>query len=170
MEAYRMPNDKLPRELYRVDYPESRTTYNKIDGFVAGDSTKTYEESDQDDFKQDIVKQFTWSHRNPLPFISLFSDLDHAENWGLKEPWRDPSSFSPRGNWTLYAINTTLLVNATLFKLGDLVQRLQLQIPKNAQQHIDGAYLCLHRIPTSSIIKQRDWKQVADDKEDRYWE
>lgn len=163
MEAYRVPNDKLPRELYRVDYPESRTTYNPGEGFVAGDSAKNYYEGDIYDFKQDIIKQVTWSYRNPLPFISLFSDLEHAENWGLKEPWRDPSS-SARGNWTLYVVDTELLVDATFFRLADLVQRLQLQILEKAQQHIDGAYLCLHRIPASSIMKHRDWKEIVGGK------
>ncbi|KJK73966.1 hypothetical protein H634G_10755 [Metarhizium anisopliae BRIP 53293] len=165
MEAYRVPNDKLPRELYRVDYPESRTTYNPGEGFVAGDSAKNYE-GDIYDSKQDIIKQFTWSYRNPLPFISLFSDLEHAENWGLEEPWRDPSS-SARGNWTLYVVDTELLVDPTFFRLADLVQRLQLQIPEKAQQPIDGAYLCLQRIPASSIMKHRDWKEIVDNKEDR---
>jgi hypothetical protein len=38
------------------------------------------------EFRSDVVKHFTWSCKESLPFINLFSDIEHAENWELKQP------------------------------------------------------------------------------------
>ena len=51
---------------------------------MATHRSKVYADDDDDELKRDIVKQFTWSCDDPIPFISLFSNLEHAENWGLK--------------------------------------------------------------------------------------
>lgn len=115
------------------------------------------------------MRQFTWNYRGPLPFISLFSEREHAENWGLKEPWQQrPNSLTKQ--WTLFAINTEVLEDAVFFSLKELVEDHQVQIPDAAKQHIHGAYICLHRIPAAAITDQRNPNQVLDDKDDRYWE
>ena len=151
----------VPPELYRVDYPGSRTTWTSQEGFKATDTSRAFGEKDLPDFKESIVRSFTWGCRDPLPFISLFSDREHAENWGCKKPWL--GNHRSEGGWALYVIDTTELRSTTLlFKLSNLVRRLSLNIPQGAQQHIEGAYLCLHRIPTAAIVEKRTPAQVEE--------
>jgi hypothetical protein len=100
MDGYTRSSWDLPDELYRVHYPESRTTFSIQQGFEASDTAKTFGADELNDFKRAIEKHFTWSCRDPLPFISLFSDRKHAENWGRMEPWH--GSESSEGSWALY--------------------------------------------------------------------
>jgi len=166
MDGYICSKLDLPNELYRVDYPGSRTTFSSLDGFTATDTTRTFGDNELNEFKCAIEKQFTWSCREPLPFISLFSDREHAENWGLKEPWRGIKG--PNGNWSLHVIDTTKIISTIhFFKLSDLVEELDLDIPKDAGQHIRGAFLCLHRIPTTAILESRNPREVKEDQERR---
>ena len=121
----------LPDALYRVNYPGSRTTFSTEQGFEAADTTTTFGPGESNKFKQAIVKHFTWGCRDPLPFISLFSDENHAMNWGCKEPWRGHGDF--KGGWALHTISTTDLEGKTFFKLSDLVEKLCLDLSEGAQ-------------------------------------
>ncbi|KAF4453641.1 hypothetical protein F53441_3650 [Fusarium austroafricanum] len=162
MDACRFPIHLLPKELYRVQYPGSGTTLFSNEGLVAADTAKVYD--DEIHLGQAVVKQFTWSSREFSPFISLFSDREHAENWAMKEPWHR----TPRGvrgdDWTLLVIDTQLLGDAWLYKVSQLVSALRLQIPDKAAQHIGGSFLCMHKIPAAAIIEERDSKEVKEDR------
>lgn len=154
----------LPSKLYRVHYAGSRTAFSSQQGFVASDTTKTFRSGELDECRRAIEKQFTWSCQDPLPFISLFSDTRHAEDWGRKEPWRGQQG--PNRDWTLYVIDTVELRKTThLFRLSDLAVKLRLDIPEGAKQHIQGAFLCLHHIPASAIVES---KTLADIEEGKY--
>ncbi|EEA23475.1 hypothetical protein EYB25_006208 [Talaromyces marneffei] len=163
MDEYRLSKRDLPLYLYQVDYPGSRTTYFPEVGLFAANTTKTYPEQEVETFKTDIVKQFTWSCRESLPFINLFSDIKHAENWGLKQPWRQALDFGG-DDWTLFEIRTDILDEAArkIFRLKDLVESFDLEIPDKAGQHIDDAYLCLHSIPASAIVQDWSPSQVRE--------
>jgi hypothetical protein len=151
----------LPDELYRVDYPGSRVVFSAREGFVASDTTKTFNTNELGDLKRAIEKQFTWSCRDPLPFISLFSNREHAENWGCKEPWR--RNDSSEGSWALHVISTIELRNThNFFRLRDLMEKLSLDIPERAEQHIQGAFICLHRIPVTAIVERRTPTEVEE--------
>lgn len=39
---------------------------------------------------------------------------------------------------------------------------LSLDIPERAQQHVEGAYLCLHRIPPTAVVEERTPAQVEE--------
>jgi hypothetical protein len=55
----------------------------------------------------------------------------------------------------LYVINVANFKETTsFFKLSNLVEKLHLAIPTGAQQHIQGAFVCLHHIPTTAIIEK----------------
>jgi hypothetical protein len=134
MDEYVCFRRDLPRELYRVHYTGSRTSFSSQQGFAASDTTKTFSYGELNEFKQAIEKQFTWSCRESLLFISLFSDKRHAEDWGRKEPWRGHQG--PDGDWTLYVIDTVELPGTTqVFRLSDLAEKLSLDIPEVAKQH-----------------------------------
>lgn len=159
MDAYVCSKFDIPNELYRVDYPGSQTTFSGTNGFSASNTSKVYGNKALAEFKQAVVNQFTWGCRDSLPFISLFSDRDHAENWGRKEPWRKHKG--PNGDWSLHVIDTTKLKDAhQLFKLSDLLDKLNLNIPDFASQHIRGAFLCLHRVPIQAIVERRNPSEV----------
>lgn len=152
---YRLSNESVPSRLYRIDYPGSRTGYSGSEGFIAAHRTKTYADQANSEFKRDIVKQFTWDCRDPVPFISLFSDREHAENWGLKQPWRGKAPYLSRSNWALYVIDTNRLEDACFFRLQDLVEDLGLRLPDKADQHVSGTY-----IPPAAIVERIDPEQV----------
>lgn len=118
---------------------------------MATHRSKVYDEDYDDEFKRDIVKQFTWGCDDPIPFISLFSDPEHAENWGLKQPWIGKRRHLSRDNWALYVIDTTQLEDAYFFRLSYLVAELELELPDKANQHIGGTYLCLYNIPAAAV-------------------
>ncbi|KAH3463530.1 hypothetical protein KXV78_000783 [Aspergillus fumigatus] len=159
---YRLSNESVPSRLYRIDYPGSRTGYSGSEGFIAAHRTKTYADQANSEFKRDIVKQFTWDCRDPVPFISLFSDREHAENWGLKQPWRGKAPYLSRSNWALYVIDTNRLEDACFFRLQDLVEDLGLRLPDKADQHVSGTY-----IPPAAIVERIDPEQVKIDRDSR---
>jgi len=129
---------------------------------VATHRSKVYYENDVDEFKRDIVKQFTWWCDDPIPFISLFSDREHAENWGLKRPWLGKKRHLPHDNWALYVIDTAQLEDVYFFRLNYLVEVLGLELPDKASQHIGGTYLCLYNIPVTAIVERLDPAEVED--------
>lgn len=134
MDAYACSKFDLPGELYRVHYPGSRTTFSEPEGFTTADTTSIFGADELIEFKRAVENQFTWSCRAHLAFISLFSDREHAENWGLKQPWG--GSKDPENNWSLHVINTAILRSTShLYKLSDLVEKLDLDIPEGAEQH-----------------------------------
>ena len=148
----------LPSELYRVHYSGSRTAFSTEQGFEASDTTTTFGPGELNELKQAIEKHFTWGCRDPLPFISLFSDRSHAENWDCKEPWRGYGN--SEGDWALHTISTTHLESKNFFKLSDLVEKLYLEIPEGAKQHIHGAFIYLHHIPATAIVEKRSGAEV----------
>ncbi|KAF1848109.1 uncharacterized protein K460DRAFT_264164, partial [Cucurbitaria berberidis CBS 394.84] len=159
MDAYVCSKAKVPKRLYRINYPESQTVFSSTTGLSAADTTKIFSANDLTEFKQAIRNQFTWDFRGSPPFISLFSDREHAENWGCKEPWCGEGG--PVGNRSLHVIDTTRLEGTSyLFKLNILMEVLHLSIPVCAGEHIRGAYLCLHHIPRTAIVETMDCKQV----------
>ena len=160
MEKYILSNEDVPSTLYRIDYPGSRTIYSQVGGFVAADRMKVYEGQKDAEFRRDIEKQFTWGCRDPLPFISLFSDREHAENWGLRQPWRGNTSHLSHNDWALYVIDTSRLGDTCFMSLRDLVDGLKLILPDKASQHIPGTYVCLHRIPSAAVVERIGPKQV----------
>jgi hypothetical protein len=99
MNEYVCSDRDIPSKLYRVHYPGSRTAFSSQQGFTASDTPKTFGSDELDDFKRAIEKHFTWGCRDPLPFISLFSDQEHTKNWGRKEPWRGKEG--SKCDWTL---------------------------------------------------------------------
>ena len=42
------------------------------------------------------------------------------------------------------------------------MEKLSLDIPERAEQHIQGAFICLHRIPVIAIVERRTPTQVEE--------
>ncbi|KAK0745119.1 hypothetical protein B0T21DRAFT_267717, partial [Apiosordaria backusii] len=160
MDEYRCPPQELPLHLYRVQYRNTRTVYNKSSGLEARDTTTLYNKSGfDDDFIQAVQNQFTWGHKGRTPFISFFSDEEHATKWGYSlKGWGRSSS---NDDWTLLTIDTSCLQNVYVFKLSTLIDRMGVQIPKKAMDsHKPGGYICLHRIPACAISSVRTGSDI----------
>lgn len=154
------PTD-IPSTLYRVHYTGSRTTFSPQNGFEAGDITRTFENDDVRGFKEVVELQFTWGCRQSLPFISLFSDLEHAENWACKMLSGGGAHGEAESEYGLHTIDTRDVARThTFYKLSDLVKMLDLNIPEGARQHIKGAYLCLYHVPAAAIVCVRTLEEV----------
>jgi hypothetical protein len=143
MDKYCVSQFMLPLHLYRVQYSGTQTIYDHKMGLMAQDSTPVY--NDDSEFRESIVQAFTWSSSKPSPYIALFSEKDHAENWALS--W----SSQRNGERQVITINTRQLRGIYVFKLSTLVENLNIVLPHGASQHRKGAYLCLHRIPSQAI-------------------
>jgi len=148
-----------PRYLYRVQYLSSQVGLTTPSGLVAADTTTVFPKSSpgwQARLATAAVNHFTWSSRVPSPFISLFSNKRHAENWGLREPWGGPRGgghLSLRDDdWVLLTVDLYLLIKDTLYSAENLVDALHLFIEGRARQHVPGGYLCLHRVPPEAIV------------------
>ncbi|KAK5635865.1 hypothetical protein RRF57_011577 [Xylaria bambusicola] len=176
MDQYRCRPEELPRNLYRVQYPKSRTNQSD-EGLTAADTTTIYGDSEHQRglFRLAVENHFTWSYRGASPFISLFSDREHAVSWACSEPWRGSSPHSE--DWTFCTISTSLLHEVYVFKVSSLVDELRVKIPEKAEQHKKGGYICLHRVPEHAIIEEqlpRDVKgrtrELDDDYDDNRWD
>lgn len=106
MEKFRRRHADLPVNLYRVQYHGCQTALSG-NGLQAKETNVTYTEDDMNAFRQSIIDQLTWGHRGDQPYITCFSEKDHAENWACKQPW----NHSDYGNesWSLLTIATELM-------------------------------------------------------------
>ena len=159
MEKFRCSPTVLPHNLYRVQYPRCQTEHSG-NGLAAKDTKLTFSDDEMDAFGESITNQLTWRNRGAQPYITCFSDQNHAENWALKEPW-NPSE-RDKDSWSLLTIDTRLMPETYVLKLDYVVAQLGLKIPERATQHVKGAYLCLHTIPTSAIVNSASPREVKE--------
>lgn len=136
--------DSLPAKLYRVQYDGCQTNHDG-NGLHAKDRSRL--PSTLPDFARSIENHFTWRCKTSSRYITLFSDEVHARNWASSR------SRSTGHLYNLITISTFHLSQSKLFKLSNLVAGLNLEIPDGAAQHIPGAYLCLHCVPSHAIGK-----------------
>ena len=148
----------LPNKLYRVQYPSCQTRFyhHFHDGqdpeLRANDTTAFYQHHHQlVAFRVNVRNHIDWKYYGSRPFITVFSDKEHAINWALRAPWNTDQKGS--SNCQLYTIDTTLLgPKIYVFKLSTLVDHLDITIREEAEQDTHGAYLFLHRVPGKAII------------------
>ncbi|KAF2210292.1 hypothetical protein CERZMDRAFT_121891 [Cercospora zeae-maydis SCOH1-5] len=149
MDRLRCSLQELPDYLYRVQYNGCNTEFSDR-GLFAADNTTTFDETNIPSFQMSIVNQFTRTNRLPTPFVSVFSEIEHAENWAL--------TMGP--NVKLLHLSTALWKDPYIFKLSTLCQRLPVTIPDAASQHIKGAYLCLHSVPFEAVTEVMDREAI----------
>jgi hypothetical protein len=143
---YRVPASEYPKILYRVDHAQACTRFHGVLGFLA--TRPNYELKDQEDFEIAVQRHLWWDHGFESPFISLFSDEDHAWNWGHK--WKKNNSFQ---DFKVVKIEIKATHDVVLFSVPLLLARLDIT-PKNHAYH-NHEYLCLHNIPLICITSVR---------------
>ncbi|KAK4911307.1 General control protein [Elasticomyces elasticus] len=123
--------------------------YSPNRGLSAADTVTPFEDDDST-FKQSIINQFTWGNRTPTPFISVFSNHDHARLWALK-----------MGTLVqLYKIDVSQLSAQQIYQLATVVRHFDIKLAEAAQQHRAGAYLILHNIPPAAIVGVEDQEAI----------
>lgn len=132
--------NNLPKFFYRVQYETTNTTFDMENGFFAGDPNFVI--NDLITLKDRVQLAFTWCSGSASPFINVFSERRHAENWA--QAWG-------KDERRVYQINTAELGDVKVFKLFDLIQYFELKLAGGATQHKEGAYLCLNRIPIEAV-------------------
>ena len=151
MEQYRLDIDCLPSLFYRVQYPTSHTIHDETGLSARGTISSN---PDEDEFKDLVAKAFIWGSDVPSPFIKVFSEKDHAENWALK--WLDVED----ERCSLLTIESCQLDSVKVFKVSTLVNNLGINLPDGALQHKKGAYLCVHRIPARAVCTSESLSSI----------
>lgn len=143
----------LPEFFYRVQYgsTSTKTTFDMENGFLADDPDLMI--NNLTTLKDRVQLAFTWSSRSASPFINVFSDRTHAENWALK--WC-------RDGGIIYKISMAELGDMKVFKLSTMVQQFNIELVDGARQHEEGAYLCLHHIPIEAVMSYLDADNIAN--------
>jgi hypothetical protein len=134
--------NQLPPYLYRIQQSDSLASFSSTGDLEAEDITSYFDNEDQ--FRLAILDSFTWSC-----FIKVFSDKQYAERWALQR------GNSTRQECEVITIDSSKLVEGRVFRLADLVDGLELEVPKGDRARLQRAYLCFRRIPAESIFCRR---------------
>lgn len=148
MEKYLCDHQNLPAQLYRVQHGDTQVSYSHRGDLEATDTATII--SSEELLIYFVENSFTWGSRVPNCLINLFSDKRHAENWAKKRHDRTGAECH------IVAIDTSLLGDTCIYRLEELVERLGIEIPPAAAQHVTGAYMCLHRIPAVATAEIRE--------------
>ena len=146
MEAWSVEPRYVPRRLYRVDYEDAMTEYIPGRGFEAAIFVPESELSaDPALFIRSIEDHLDWYSEVPSPFISLFSDRWHAENWA--QTW----SKNKEGQaYRVFEIDGTQLDPAFLFRPYIMKTRLGAEIDNPRVDFHELLYL--NYIPEEAIM------------------
>jgi hypothetical protein len=156
MEGFRLPPATLPTRFYRVHYPSSHTTFTNFRGFSASDTQTFYpHDAQQALFFQSLRCHSKWSDSTPSPYISVFSDKRHAENWALE--WSRNNSCV---GCEVFEIDSSSLGNVYVFSVARMSWQLQAR-PSELVDRLDpDEYLCLHRIPAEAVVGCRGTMEI----------
>ncbi len=164
METFNCAPVEFPAKLNRVQYAGCQTTLTS-NGLAAKDIDVIYSEDEKVLFAESIINQMTWKHRGDQPYISCFSDKCHARNWARKQPWQ--SSELKESSWEILIIDTSKMPDTRVISLKHVVTNLNLEIPEPATQHVEGAYLCVHKIPVSAIVRRESPETIVEGRRER---
>ena len=138
-----------------MQYDECATQWGD-DGLFSLDESSIYGNDNIDAFADSVVRQFTWSNRRPTPWISFFSDRDHAKNWTLHLYNHDEKDF------TLLTVDTSRCAAVLIFRLETLQQQLSLRTPDGALTHLPGCYVALLSSPSSVVISVETRAEIGN--------
>jgi hypothetical protein len=150
LDDYELDPSEFPLTLYRIDYAGSQTTWHQRWGFRAASNFTPVRVAG---LENAVSNHLDWYHReHKSPFISTFRQKRHAMNWANRWIARN------YGYCWIEEIQVDASDDVRVFRVKDLVDRLDISTPnlKAAQYHSE--YLFLHRIP-EELITGRSWLQ-----------
>ena len=151
MESLRLAHTNVPRFLYLIDYPGSRTRFQTEMGIAAADTDTLVHNFPVEEFHKSIADHFDRKSKVPSPYISLFSDRNLADN--LASYWVRRCNVNHSDVATVVEIDTFKLRGSYFFHSRCLIEKLDLRDVIDAVDRSE--YLCLHHIPAWAIVSRR---------------
>jgi len=147
--------EKIPRYLYRVVDGSTHCKYDKNKGFEASKPYAAYNPKHWN-AKPELELHMDWSNRKQTPFISVTSSREKALELALKKMKLD------NGNVLIAKIDSLKLrtEGVQVYHMEGLVKLIGAVIkPEGMNSH---EYLCVRRIPRSTIIEQITFGDLED--------
>ena len=143
-----------PVEYYRVQDNSSATRFNKRNGFIAGDTQLQLRMSPRNDSEYQnlfdaLGRHLDWSDRTPSPFISVYADLETAEN--------SAETRVNRGKTGVFIahINIERTRGLSYRCVRKLAKAIGLEIQPRAWRNAEEEFVFIHHIPAGAITKYR---------------
>ena len=133
--------------LYRVQVPGSATKF--VDGALIAAGAHFTNQTIVDYAPRLLHEHFLWTSNHPSPFISVFTDEDHARNWATGLVKKNAGMVC-----TIYRIDPLLLHGKAIFNATRLVEELNIDLPDAARNQAENEYLVLRSIPAEAIRYQ----------------
>ncbi|KAM3420157.1 hypothetical protein BST61_g3456 [Cercospora zeina] len=153
----RLRHTSKPTRGYRVQYEGAWTTITPIGGLQASSIFPNPSRG----FTDPKLKQLTndhldWNSRQGSPFISIFTDQSHAEDWALKWSERNGGKIA-----SILHIECNKITR--LFSVKEVVSSLGINTDMQPEQYEDE-YLAVNQIPAEAIVEvQPIFSQTALD-------
>lgn len=143
--------------LYRIQYEGCATTYSPHSGLTAKDTSTFYTDCDDIyiDFGGAVEDHLCWRKHYDSPFISVFGNKQHAENWALDWSKRHHDKICQ-----VFEIKASKLVRSYIFSAHEIRENLPLQVSEKAEASIKDEYLICYRIPAQAIAGYRDTEDI----------
>lgn len=164
-------NHNKPPRGYRVQYPGAWTTVTTIGGLQASSifpnpsrgftdeklKSLTYDHLDwnyadhkSSSFSRRTTSTSTSAPSGGSPFISIFTDLLHAEDWAMK--WNQRNSGSGKSPARILEIDCGKITR--LLSVKEVVDSLGIVIEGLEPEQYEDEYLAVNQIPAEAILKE----------------
>jgi hypothetical protein len=129
--------------LFRVQVPGTATKF--VNGALISGGVHYTPEIIAECAGTFLHEHFLWTSSYPSPFISVFTDEDHARNWATGLVRKNAGYVCD-----IYRINPFQLGGNAVFDASELVRRLDIELPKAARSQAQNEYLVLRSIPAEA--------------------
>lgn len=145
----RLRHTSKPSRGYRVQYEGAWTTVTTIGGLQASSIFPNPSRGFTDTkLKQLTSEHLDWNSCQGSPFISIFTDLGHAEDWALKWSERNGGKVA-----SVLVIDCNKITR--LLSVREVVDHLGIHIPEMLPEQYEDEYIAINQIPTEAIVESR---------------
>ena len=147
----RLRHTSKPSRGYRVQYEGAWTTVTTIGGLQASSIFPNPSRGFTDaKLKQLTSEHLDWNSSLGSPFISIFTDQSHAEDWALKWSERNGGKVA-----SLLVIDCNKITR--LLSIREVVRQLGIETTRTEMvpEQYEDEYVAINQIPTEAIIENR---------------
>lgn len=146
-----------PLKYYRVQDNSSATYFDKKNGFIAGDPELPVRMSPRSDSEyqnlfEALDRHLDWYDRTPSPFISVYADLETAENCAIARAKKGKKGV------IVAHINVKRTGGLSYRCVPKLADAIGLEIPPRASRNAEEEFIFLHRIPAEAVTEYAYFK------------
>ncbi|KAK6535551.1 hypothetical protein TWF694_002005 [Orbilia ellipsospora] len=140
---FRLPQGQIPPQLFRVHYEEAVTTYDTVNGFLAGYQV-SHDPPNQTQFFDLVERHLNWGERiYRSRYISTFSDRTHAVNWAQRLRSNRPEMPGSIKLMTIEPSGTEWIAS---------VRQIVQQYDWDRAEYFEHEYLFYRQIPSDLIV------------------